>query len=263
MSTVKATQRFVTLIPAKGLTGAKRRLEVDPKQRRALAMCFLADAVAAASRAQLVKEVVVLTPDPSLGGLAGSLGATWLPDQAVGGLNAAVRDGVRRLRHPVGHVAVMVADLPALDASELDTALGQLLDSDSGRLCVEDRSGGGTTLLAAREARALVPQFGEDSAARHHEAGFSLATGALLGLRLDVDTLDDLRRAAALRSFGPVTARALSDLRLFERVNRVDGRHSISFPRRGSILAARGRHPSDDAHVRSEEVPVGADYLRP
>lgn len=247
MARVNATHHFITLIPAKGVTGAKRRLEVDPMQRRTLAMCFLADAVAAASRAQLVKEIVVLTPDPCLGNLAESLGATWLPDHACGGLNTAVREGVRRLRDPLGHVAVMVADLPALDASELDTALGQLLDSDSGRLCVEDHSGGGTTLLAARDASALVPQFGEGSAARHNEAGFSLATGVLPGLRLDVDTLDDLRRAAALRSFGPVTARAVSELGLFEGATRVSHRHAMSFSRRDPILDAAARHACDGA----------------
>lgn len=183
MATINASHEFIVLIPVKGGAEARRRLAVESMQRRVLAASFLADAITAAARARLVKEVVVLTPDPSLGGLAGLLGATWLCDQVGGGLNAAVREGVRRLADPVGHVAVMVADLPALDESELDAALGQVLDSDSGRLCVEDRAGGGTTLLAARDANTLVPRFGEGSAARHSEAGFRLADGALRGLR--------------------------------------------------------------------------------
>ncbi len=202
-------QQVTVLIPAKGLTQAKRRLEIDPAYRAALATSFLADAVAAASRASLVKEVVVLTPDPVLGSVVRSWGVTWLLDHVTGSLNAAVRAGVRRLRSPVGGVAVMVADLPALDPHELDQALGQMIDSDGGRLCVADHVGRGTTLLASREASTLTPMFGDGSASRHHDIGFSLATGALAGLRQDVDTLDDLRKAAALRSFGAATTRAL------------------------------------------------------
>jgi 2-phospho-L-lactate guanylyltransferase len=78
---------------------------------------------------------------------------------------------------------------------------------------VPDAAGTGTTLYTARPGVAFQPRFGPGSAARHAAAG---AAALLLpdapGLRRDVDTPDDLRRAAAL-GLGPRTAALEARLR--------------------------------------------------
>lgn len=202
----------LVLIPAKPLAVAKRRLGLPPAHRRLLASAFLADTLAAATRAKLVGEVVVLTPDPDLGRIAEAHGAHWLPDRSTAGLNQAIEDGLAQLPGHCGKVAVLVADLPAARPDELDDALDQLHDGAQDRICVVDHAGAGTTLLAATAADLLRPQFGASSARRHIAAGFRRAVGELSGLRHDVDTLEDLRRVAELPALGQATAAALRRL---------------------------------------------------
>jgi 2-phospho-L-lactate guanylyltransferase len=67
-----------------------------------------------------------------------------------------------------------------------------------------DRAGTGTTLLAAAPGAALTPAYGAGSRAVHLASGAVELPGAA-GLRLDVDTPDDLA-AALLLGVGAATA---------------------------------------------------------
>ncbi|HEX5740990.1 MAG TPA: 2-phospho-L-lactate guanylyltransferase [Pilimelia sp.] len=178
---------------------AKSRLAVPAPLRAALAEAMLRDVLAAV---RPVAPVTVVTPDPSWG----RLGAPLLGEPGRG-LSIAVAHAARVAAG--GPVAVLVADMPALRPAELAAALAAAREVPWG--LVADTAGTGTALLAARDAAALRPAFGPGSRSRHRAAGAADLTGAadVPGLRRDVDTLADLRAAAAL-GVGQATARLLA-----------------------------------------------------
>ena len=206
-----ATLSWSLVIPVKLLAQAKSRLTGIAGQRRSeLALAMAADTVAAAVRADTVAAVLVVTDDPEVTVIAAGLGAVVLRDAPGAGLNAALAYGAAysQERWPDRGRAGLAGDLPAARPEELTAALTAA--ARLGAAFVPDAEGTGTTLYAAAPGAEFRPQFGPGSRARH------LATGAveimrpaqLAGLRRDVDTLDDLRAAAAI-GLGPHTLRAV------------------------------------------------------
>ena len=91
---------------------------------------------------------------------------------------------------------MLLGDLPALRAAELDAALDAAALHD--RAFVPDAERTGTVLITARAGISHVPAFGPDSAARHARTGYTrLEVPPDSGLRCDVDTLDSLARLGA------------------------------------------------------------------
>lgn len=194
----------VLLVPVKAWPRAKTRLRVPGLASPSLAAAFAGDALDAALAARSVCEVVVVTDAPDFR----PGGATVLPDQGGGDLNAALRSAAEevRRRRPDVALAAMCADLPCLRAEDLDAALRA---AAGGRAFVADADGTGTTLLVGAAGGSLEPHFGPGSADRHRASGATEITAALVRLRRDVDTDADL--AAALRlGVGPHTRSALT-----------------------------------------------------
>ena len=164
----------------------------------------------AALRCPLVGLVVVVTDDPVAGASLAALGAQTVADTPDAGHNAALEHGAAlvRSRFPAAGVATLSADLPCLTAGALTQALSQV-GADS-RAFAPDAGGTGTTLLAAGPHAALAAAYGPGSAERHRLSGAAPLEVAA-GLRLDVDTADDLVRARAL-GVGAATAAVLVDL---------------------------------------------------
>lgn len=197
------------VVPVKPLPVAKTRLRgaadggvgaLGAHTRLALALAM--DTVAAARGAQRVDAVVVISSDPAVAMELGALGADVVPDPSRG-LNGALRLGARvvRERLPGATVGALQADLPALRPAELDAALAAaagMFDGGASRVFVADEPGDGTTLLLAAPGTDLDPHFGRGSAAAHAGSGAVPLTGDWAGLRRDVDTSDDLARAAEL-----------------------------------------------------------------
>jgi 2-phospho-L-lactate guanylyltransferase len=192
---------WTVVIPAKGLADAKTRLlpaSDDPAAHRRLVQAIRADTLAAARAAVGVARVLVVTDRP------GEPGALV---QTRPGLNAALEEAAEHAARcwPADGVAALVGDLPALRAGALSAALAAA--ARHRRAFVPDAAGTGTTLLAAHPGAQLAPAFGPGSAARHAEAAVQLDAEA--GLRQDVDTAEDLQRAARL-GLGPATAAVLA-----------------------------------------------------
>jgi 2-phospho-L-lactate/phosphoenolpyruvate guanylyltransferase len=179
--------RFI--LPVKGFARGKTRLGLSPAQRSDLTMAMLADCITA-SLATGYGPVLVVSPDPQVRRFAELRGASALHNP--GGLN----DAVSAACGP-GRNAALLPDVPAVRADELAMALDSC---ESG--FVPDAAGTGTTLLFGEH---LAPAFGPGSAHRHEQAGCRRLDIPLCGLRVDVDTWDDLLIA---RSFGLGTATA-------------------------------------------------------
>lgn len=208
------------MVPVKPLPVAKTRLRgaadggvgaLTAHTRLALALAM--DTVAAARAARRVRRVVVISSDPAVAMELGALGAEVVPDPSKG-LNGALRHGARLLRErdPHGAVGALQADLPALRPDELDAALdaaSALFAAGATRAFCPDEPGGGTTLLVAAPGTDLGPRFGRGSAAAHSALGALPLHGPWPGLRRDVDTSQDLGRAAEL-GVGPRTRAVLT-----------------------------------------------------
>jgi 2-phospho-L-lactate/phosphoenolpyruvate guanylyltransferase len=199
------------VIPVKVLAHAKSRLTGLPGQRRAeVALAMAADTVAAACAADAVATVIVVTDDPAVASAVTDLGAVVLADSPADGLNEALARGAAysRSRWPECGCAGLAADLPALRPAELTRALTAA--AMLGEAFVPDADLTGTTLYAAVPGAAFRPAFGAASRARHAAAGAAeIELADLDGLRRDVDTVENLRRAAAI-GLGPRTRAVLS-----------------------------------------------------
>ncbi|WP_433710808.1 2-phospho-L-lactate guanylyltransferase [Nocardia sp. CA-084685] len=223
------------VIAVKSLDSAKSRLadRLRPEHRARLVLAMLADTVSAAVAVARIASVTVVTPDPVVAELARTLGVVVHPEPRrevidasdPDGLNTALTDAATALRHRHGPIELLAlqADLPAVRPHELSD---MLTTAPVGvRSVVVDHTGSGTAALLVRDTAApLDPRFGPGSAHRHIAAGAVDLPGDWPGLRLDVDTADDLDRAVELGA-GDSTAAVLHDIgwpiHIHERVRRV------------------------------------------
>lgn len=186
--------RWGVVVPVKRLVLAKTRLRpYDGGVRSALALAMACDVVVAALACPGVEEVLVVTSDPEAASTLTAHGAQVVDDEPDDGLDAALAHGAGLLPAGLG-AAALTADLPALRPADLAAALALVV---TGRGVVADAPGTGTTLLAAAPGAPLAPAYGPGSLARHLAAG-ARPLPAAPGLRLDVDTPEDLARALEL-----------------------------------------------------------------
>ncbi len=199
------------VIPVKHLALAKTRLRpYDVEQRRSLTLAMACDVVAAVRACPAVRSVLVVTNDLDVARVLAQLGARTTADDPDDGLVAALEHGAHLMRaeEPALGVCALAADLPSLRPEQLTQALSQV--PAHGRGVVADAPGSGTTLLAASPGVALAAAYGPGSFARHR-AGGAHPLDAACGLRLDVDTPEDLARALEL-GVGPRTAAVAAGL---------------------------------------------------
>jgi 2-phospho-L-lactate/phosphoenolpyruvate guanylyltransferase len=200
--------QWTLVIPVKPLHVAKSRLVGFTGPRRAeLALALAVDTVTAAIASPAVVTVIVVTDDAVVTNLVHSLNAIALPDTPAAGLNSALHHGAMTAIRgaPIG---ALVGDLPALRTVELTRLLRAAAEHPTSYLA--DTAGNGTTVYLAREPQLFSPAFGPDSAHRHATTGATplalvMEPDSVASVRRDVDTVEDLRLAAAL-GVGPRTA---------------------------------------------------------
>ncbi|GAB3614165.1 coenzyme F420-0:L-glutamate ligase [Humibacter ginsengisoli] len=196
-----AEPRWTVVIPFKGGDSAKSRFaDAAGIDRRQLSVAFLTDTIRAVRSAGYPDRVLVVTADSRLCDVLGDLADCVIPDPGTG-LNSAVTAGVSAAyeRWPSSFVAVLVGDLPALRADDLDEALRLAVDAAKGGhpyAFVPDHDGTGTTAITAAPGAAVSSRFGIDSRLRHAEAGYhELAVPQGSTLRLDIDDASALNEA--------------------------------------------------------------------
>lgn len=196
------------LVPVRGSGEAKSRLvdaSAGPQEHLRLVTALRTDTIAAALAATTVTRVVQVLDKA---GLAQPGNGTLVFVQTAPGLNAALAEasGWAIRQWPADGVVALLGDLPALRPEDLDEALTEAAQHATS--FVPDASGTGTTLLTAMPGVALDPRFGAGSAVRH--SGFATPLHAAPSVRQDVDTADDLARAAKI-GLGPATGAALRE----------------------------------------------------
>ncbi|GAA3662391.1 2-phospho-L-lactate guanylyltransferase [Microbacterium marinilacus] len=187
---------WAVVVPVKGASG-KSRLELPAaagRRRGELARAIALDTLDAVFRATHVSTVIVVTSDADI--VAALQGRALIVPDPGSGLNPAVSAGLAAAPSSLPRAALL-GDLPALSPRDLDSALQLAAEVPLG--VVPDAEGTGTTLVTARAGQRLQPAFGAASRARHEEAGLAvLDVPPASTLRRDVDTVDQLRAAAAM-----------------------------------------------------------------
>lgn len=208
------------VIAVKDLAAAKTRLadafaDID---RARLVVAMFRDTVVAARGVEAVAAVTVVTPDRSVADAALDLGARVVqepcdrdPHDSVARLNSAFEAAASSAwAEGSDDIIALQADLPALRTEELAEAYG--MSVGHARSVVTDHHGTGTAaLIVGGRSGRFTPLFGPASAQRHRDSGAHDLNGPWPGLRLDVDTIDDVRRAYTL-GVGPATAAVLKSL---------------------------------------------------
>jgi 2-phospho-L-lactate/phosphoenolpyruvate guanylyltransferase len=197
---------WTIVVPVKPTAIGKSRLSVDGVSREALARAIALDTIEAASRADGVGEVIVVTGDEELDAAASALpGVRVVAEGEARGLNAAIAAGASVAAGPR---AALLGDLPALRPEDLATALAGATEVERG--VVPDAEGTGSTLVTVGAGLPWTSAFGEGSFSRHVDLGFTpLDVSAASTLRRDVDTAAHLTDAARL-GLGSRTARLLA-----------------------------------------------------
>jgi 2-phospho-L-lactate/phosphoenolpyruvate guanylyltransferase len=199
MSTHDDPSPVIAIVPVGTLDGAKSRLGavLDAEERHELAASLARRTIAAAVDAPSIAEVLVITPDDEVRGLALDLGARPIRQRSTG-LNVGLREA-RGEAVAAGAAAIIIlpTDLPDVDATAIEAVLAPLHDDPRRPLVVivPDRHGRGTNALVVAPPDAIDVRFGGDSRAAHAAAaGEAGARLVELGgpLRLDLDTPDDL-----------------------------------------------------------------------
>jgi 2-phospho-L-lactate guanylyltransferase len=194
--------------------GKSRLVGPDHLPRAELARAIALDSIAAVLDSASVRRVVVVTADPVVSASVhardgGGPDVELLVDPGLG-LSAAVQAGADRAieLQDDASVAVLLADVPAMQGVDLTAALGAAGQHPTA--LVPDWDGTGTVLLTAGPFTVLRHAFGPGSAERHHELGAVRLDLDLPRLRRDVDTAADLAAALAL-GVGPATGALLPD----------------------------------------------------
>jgi 2-phospho-L-lactate guanylyltransferase len=185
---------YVALLPVKPPGRGKSRLGDLP--RGELAVAFAMDAVTACLAAPSIARVLVVTDDAHFAATMTARGCAALPDGVSGDLNAslALAAAEATRRWPELLPLALCADLPCVTADDLETALAQRPGQPR---FVADTKGDGTTLYTAR-GEEFDPRFGSGSASLHAGGGAWPVEGELVGLRHDVDDVEDLRTAMGI-----------------------------------------------------------------
>jgi 2-phospho-L-lactate guanylyltransferase len=186
------------IIPVKEWDAAKSRLALPSADRRALAEAMATDTIAAATSADAVAHVTVVTTSPAMGASPALAEADAVLVQPPGDLDDALQWAAQQVVPSGMPVTALVADLPSLTSSALDAAL-RVAESENSAFVI-DRHGSGSTMLTALSPEGLRPSFGPNSAARHVALGATLlpASAVAPSLACDVDTLNDLATAGRL-----------------------------------------------------------------
>jgi 2-phospho-L-lactate/phosphoenolpyruvate guanylyltransferase len=182
------------LIAIKERLHCKTRLAeaLAPRARVELVRSMLAAVLAAASSAQTLRQIIVVSPERDTV-------PAQIPVLADSGecLNSALTQAHRVLREfGCREVVMLPADLPTITAAEIDALVRA--GRQGGFAIAPDAAGVGTNALCLVSAHPFRFQFGLGSQRLHLEeaqrTGWSAQVVRLPGLEFDVDSPADLKR---------------------------------------------------------------------
>jgi len=188
----------VVLIPIKDPFSGKGRLAgyLSHRDRRLLVWAMIEDVLEAACSAQRPDGVVVVSSSTSVCDYAKRSGCRAIKEACQESESLSVDDCSYQLqREGVGLILRIPADIPLLEASDIDRLLERPLGSGAA-LLVPSLDGRGTNALLRTPPNAFPSRFGPDSFCQHKrealQHGVDLAVVENLRISLDLDEISDL-----------------------------------------------------------------------
>jgi len=187
------------LVPVKNLANAKQRLAsmLDQSTRTLLAQAMLHDVLETLGLWANRPEVSIVTSDPFACELAHSFHFEIISDNANRSETDAIEMATRICEsHGIASTLVIPADIPLINAAELDQILHAA--PDQGTVLVPAADGRGTNAAWRRPAGLFPLRFGNDSFKPHLAAARATQKPCFIlelpGIALDVDNPLDLKQ---------------------------------------------------------------------
>ena len=194
------------VVPVKETVAAKQRLAalVPAHLRQNLALSMLEDVLGALAAVRTLAGIVVVTADAAAAEIATRHGARIVTEAARSGHTAAIAAAAKILAaERRGGMLQLPADIPLVSAQEISSLLDRHRPAPSFTIVpARDERGSNAVIVSPPDAVPLT--FGDDSfyphlaAARRH--GIDPQVVKLQGIGLDIDTPEDLRAFARLKS---------------------------------------------------------------
>jgi 2-phospho-L-lactate guanylyltransferase len=191
------------LVPVKALDGAKQRLEPClGNERGEFSFAMLSDVLKALMMSSEVNNIAVVTADHRVERLVKKQGLLAVPETGLQGMNAAIRQGVEKVR-TLGASRIMIihADIPLATGEEIDRIYG-LFDqrqSQTGENLVAISPAAdklGTNLLCFDAGLPISFRYGPDSYRKHLEAVAELSATVMTidsgTISIDIDESVDI-----------------------------------------------------------------------
>ena len=193
-------------IPVKDFKDAKQRLNsvLSAPERAEFYHAMLEDVLAAATKAQGLSGIALVTRDAQANALAGRLGLRILREPANLGHTQAVTFASRLLAKE-GHEAMMTmpGDVPLASSAEIDAAL-QVHQSAPAVTIVPARDEAGSNAVICSPPEVMPLRFGDNSFHPHLERARELGITPTIfpcpGIGLDIDSPSDLDAFLAIDS---------------------------------------------------------------
>ena len=195
------------LVPFKGTSGAKRRLEpvLDESEREKLVLAMIRDVLDALTRCRTLNGILLVSRDRSAFDLAEEFGVDVFEESASDLSGAVVQSGsyAREKRSAEGTLFVP-GDVPLIRPEDVDA----VLDGHRQVTLVPDANDIGTNAAASSPPNAFEYLFDGKSFKPHiasaRRAGIEPRVVRRTAWGLDVDTVEELA-AVATRAFGTRT----------------------------------------------------------
>ena len=170
---------------------------------------MLSDVLAAVTSARGLERTLVVSPDSAALRLAARLGAEPMVERGRPGYRSAARQAAGEAAAAgAAGLLVIPADLPWLTAVDVEALLSQ--SGEASVTLAPANDGGGTNALLSRPPGAIPFLYGHDSFRAHlrvaEERCLGIAIVERVGLGLDVDEAEDLRRLLERERPGDLTA---------------------------------------------------------
>lgn len=208
------------LVPFKGASGAKRRLEpvLDGSERESLVIAMIRDVLAALTRCRTLCGILLVSRDRTAFELAGEFGVDVFEDSASDLTGAVVESGAyARSRYAAEGTLFVPGDVPLIRPADVDA----VLDGHQQVTLVPDANDVGTNAAASSPPNAFEYLFDGKSFKPHlasaRRAGIEPRVVRRAAWGLDVDTVGELA-AVAGRVSDTHTARFLESSGLAARL---------------------------------------------
>ncbi len=188
--------RYSALVPVKSLTQAKSRLadHLTLRQRQSLVLDMLHHVLSVLLENECFERITVVSPDERVLAHARKWGVRSLLEEIAGHNEALHAAALSEKLAGTGGILTISADLPALDANDIQQIVALSIQHDL--VFAPARDGTGTNAILTRQPLAVPYLFGPSSFRRYqhaaHRRGLQAAIYQSIGTSLDIDTIDDL-----------------------------------------------------------------------